>query len=161
MDDQIEAQIDRANILLKLAGIECLAMYRPYGSCNYNPKEKLKYRSKKLGVLSSIKKSTKYNDEWEWIHATLEKRVDDRIKTNLSNVSSKRLYWLGFGKPSFLVDNIKYYTTFEEIEQMRYWEPHPINLTVHDLIFPRTICYNSHEAMMDSVQRMVNAQIAS
>lgn len=159
MDDQIKLQIDRANILLKLAGIECIAMYRPYGSySNYIRKENMQYI--RYDVTGKIK------DEWEWIQANLEnrvadrKRVADRIKINPSKLALKP-YWLGFGRPSFVIGDVKYYTSFEEIEKMRYFEPQPVHLTDHDLIFTKTICYKSYEAMLASVQCMVNARIAS
>jgi len=159
MDDQIKSQIDQANILLKLSGIECLAMYRPYGPCsNYTHREKLNHL--KYGVLSAIQKSTRCKDEWEWVNTNLEKRVEDRIKINPSRLALKK-YWLGFGLPSFIIGDVEYYTTFEEIEQMRYWKPHQVNLTVHDLVFSKTICYKSHDTMLASVQRMVDARIAS
>lgn len=159
MDDQIKSQIDQANILLKLVGIECLAMYRPYGPySNYMHTEKL--NGIKYGIISAIKKSTKYKDEWEWIQANLEKRVAARMKINPSKLALKP-YWLGFGRPSFVIGDVKYYSSFEEIEQIRNFEPQPVHLTAHDLIFTKTICYKSYEAMLASVQCMVNARIAS
>ena len=132
-------------------------MYRPYGSCNhYNAKEHLKHR--KVGMLTKIKNSEKYENEWDMIANHFQKKIEERTNFYSSNNKTlpSRMYWLGFGKPSFLVNNTKYYTTFEEIEQMRYWKPRAINITTHDLIFSNTKCFKSNDTMMVSIQKMID-----
>lgn len=138
--------VDRANILFKLAGLDNFyAMYRPFGSTNSSK------------VIRKYKSVYNYKKEWADMAAYLNAAAEIRKQNEFI---SKKPFWLCHGRPRFIANGIKYYTSFEELEKMKTWEE-KINVTDDDLIFGDTRCFGSPENFLEAVIQIVNRQIAS
>ena len=155
-----EPFIDQANILIKLAGIEGLAMYRPYGSSNlYNKNFPIIIRNmdyllaKKRNNTLVKNKAKKNKDIWKEIEKHMVKMKELRGKTT---PLAKDPYWLGLGRPSFIVNNVKFYTSLEEIENMNRWDEYNLNITPHDLVFPTTRRFKKVETLLSAVQKIAD-----
>lgn len=147
MTDDIQKEIDKFNILLKLSGInDRLVMYRPYGSARPAPRGWGGQWNSRVTPQSFG--STYLN----------EKKIDEfkqgfRTKKNRRGCEVERKFWIGSGTVSVYSSGLRYLTSIDDISFFN--EKYDLGINIEDYVFSKSQSYATMEEVKKRIEKMI------
>ena len=148
MTDDIQKEIDKCNILLRLGGVnDRLVMYRPYGSARPAPK----------GWGGKWSRSVTPQSYFGSMRLT-EKKIDEfkqgfRTKKNRNGFEVERKFWIGGGSVSVYSAGMRYMTTLDDISFFN--EKYDLGINVEDYVFSKSQPYATMEGVKKRIEKII------